>query len=67
MVGLPVYGGFNEQRYPLLSVCAVCVCVQTMVGLPVYGGFNEQRYPLLSVCAVCVCPNNGRAASVWVF
>ena len=30
----------QEQRYPLLSVCAVFGCIQTMVGLPVFVGFN---------------------------
>ena len=28
------------QRYPLLSVCAVFPCVQTMVWLPVFGIVN---------------------------
>ena len=30
----------QEQCYPFLSVCAVCLCVQTMLWLPVFGIFN---------------------------
>ena len=30
----------QKQRYPLLSVCAVFPCVQTMVWLPAFGIFN---------------------------
>ena len=30
----------QEQCYPLLSMCAVFPCVQTMVQLPVCGVFN---------------------------
>ena len=30
----------QEQRYPILSVCAVFSCVQTMDWLPVFGIFN---------------------------
>ena len=50
---------WHGQRYPLLSVCGVFSCVQTMAwsGLPI----------AISVCSIFVCPNNGMTASAWDF
>ena len=34
----------QERYYPLLSVCAVFLCVQTMVRLPMFGIFNVHTW-----------------------
>ena len=45
----------QEQRYPLLSVCAVFLCVQTMVWLPSVWDFNIRLYVVACDCRRGLC------------